>query len=122
MIIKKELEKVCKRTQQNFNYVLRSIGSMGGGNHYLELGEDNNQNIWIVVHSGSRNFGLKVAMFHQQVAEESILGFDKDLFKEKVEEIKKTKKGKSIEVTIQKLRKEMSKRGKTTGLEYLEGG
>ena len=118
---KKELESVCKRTHQDFEYALRSIGSMGGGNHYLELGEDKDQNLWIVVHSGSRNFGLKVAMFHQQVAEESIFGFDKDLFKEKIEEIKKTKKGKGIEVAIQKLRKEMSKKGKRTGLEYLDG-
>lgn len=118
---KKELEKVSKETKQDFNYALQSIGSMGGGNHYLELGETENHELWIVVHSGSRNFGLKVAKFHQQVAEESILGFDKDFFKEKVEEIKKTKKGKGIEVAIQKLRKEMSRKGKATGLEHLEG-
>lgn len=94
---------------------------MGGGNHYLELGEDKDLNLWAIVHSGSRNFGLKIANFHQKVAENSIVGFDKNLFDEKAEEIKKNKKGKGIEVAIQKLRKEISKSNKPTGLEYLEG-
>ena len=116
-----KLESVCKRTGQDFRYVLKSIGSMGGGNHYLEIGEDDDHNLWLVIHSGSRNFGLKVAMFHQQVAEDSVFGFDKELFKSGIDEIKKTRKGKGIEIAIKKLKKEMSKTDKATGLEYLEG-
>jgi len=115
------IEDISKTTGQDFDYIKRSIGTLGGGNHFIEIDADNNGDYWIIVHSGSRNFGLKVAKFYQQIAEDSILGIDEEEYKKKVEEIKNTKKGKGIEVAINKLRKEMSKKGKATGLEYLEG-
>lgn len=43
----------------------RSIGTLGGGNHFIELNKDNNDNIYIVIHSGSRNLGLQVANYYQ---------------------------------------------------------
>lgn len=116
-----KVTEICERTSQDRNRVWRSIGSLGGGNHFIEIDEDNNHDYWLIVHSGSRNFGLKIANFHQKIAEDSILGIDKDAFDEKVEEIKRTKKGKGIEVAINRLRKEMVTTGKATGLEYLEG-
>jgi RNA-splicing ligase RtcB len=116
-----KVEDVAKRTEQDESYVKRSIGTLGGGNHFIEIDEDDNHDVWVVVHTGSRNFGLKVAKFHQQVAEESVLGFDKEEYDKRVEEIKRNKKGKGIEVAINQLRKEMSKKGKATGLEYLDG-
>lgn len=48
--------------------ILRSIGTLGGGNHFLELDKDPDDNIWLVIHSGSRNFGLKVCHYHQKRA------------------------------------------------------
>jgi len=44
------------------------IGTMGGGNHFCELNLDEEGNTWIVIHSGSRNFGLQVANYHQRKA------------------------------------------------------
>lgn len=112
---------ICCSSHQNFDYVRNSIGTLGGGNHFIEIDEDNDHILWLVVHSGSRNFGLKIANHHQKIAEDSVLGIDKFEFNRRVEEIKATKKGKGIEVAINKLRKEISKHGKATGLEYLEG-
>lgn len=43
----------------------RSIGTLGGGNHFIELNKDVNDNIYIVIHSGSRNLGLQVANYYQ---------------------------------------------------------
>lgn len=43
----------------------RSIGTLGGGNHFIELNKDSNDNIYIVIHSGSRNLGLQVANYYQ---------------------------------------------------------
>lgn len=43
----------------------RSIGTLGGGNHFIELNKDDNDNIYIVIHSGSRNLGLQVANYYQ---------------------------------------------------------
>lgn len=46
----------------------KSLGTLGGGNHFIELNKDNNNNIYIVIHSGSRNLGLQVANYYQNSA------------------------------------------------------
>ena len=46
-----------------------SCGSLGGGNHFVEIGRDeDSKELWLVVHSGSRHFGLAIAQYHQRVA------------------------------------------------------
>lgn len=45
-----------------------SLGTLGGGNHFIELGEDEDGNYWLSVHSGSRGLGVQVATHHQDVA------------------------------------------------------
>jgi RNA-splicing ligase RtcB len=50
--------------------VNRSLGTLGGGNHFIELDKAPNGDIWLVVHSGSRNFGLQVCNYHQKKAKE----------------------------------------------------
>ena len=52
--------------------VLKSIGSLGGGNHFIEIDIDENEEYWLLIHSGSRNFGLKVAEFYQKKASEYV--------------------------------------------------
>jgi RNA-splicing ligase RtcB len=116
-----DVVEVCKRTGQKFDYVLNSVGTLGGGNHFIEVDCDDEDYLWLVIHSGSRNFGSKIAEFHQDVAEQAIFGISKEDFDKRVEEIKKTKKGKGIEAAIQILRNESKRKGKATGLEYLEG-
>ncbi len=47
----------------------KSIGSLGGGNHFIEIGKDTiDGSYWLTVHSGSRNFGLRIALYHQKIA------------------------------------------------------
>lgn len=47
---------------------LCSMGTLGGGNHYIELDEDERGNVWLAVHTGSRNLGLQVCNFYQRRA------------------------------------------------------
>lgn len=47
---------------------LNSIGTLGGGNHFIEAGYGEDKKIWVTIHSGSRNFGLKIANYHSNVA------------------------------------------------------
>ena len=47
----------------------RSIGSLGGGNHFIELNADNEGNKYLVIHSGSRNLGVRVCGHYQRIAE-----------------------------------------------------
>jgi len=46
----------------------RSIGTLGGGNHFIEVGIDSNKDTYLVIHSGSRNLGTQVARFYQNLA------------------------------------------------------
>jgi tRNA-splicing ligase RtcB len=44
------------------------LGTLGGGNHFLEAQVDKNNNIWLMVHSGSRHTGLRIANYYHQKA------------------------------------------------------
>jgi RNA-splicing ligase RtcB len=46
----------------------RSIGTLGGGNHFIELDKDDEGNVYLVIHSGSRNLGKQVADLYQKIA------------------------------------------------------
>lgn len=45
-----------------------SVGTLGGGNHFIELDKDSDGNLWLVIHTGSRHLGLEVANFYQNKA------------------------------------------------------
>lgn len=59
--------------------VLKSVGTLGGGNHFIEVNQDSEGELCIVIHSGSRNFGLQVANYYQAIANERQPYADKDL-------------------------------------------
>ena len=61
----------------------RSIGTLGGGNHFIELGVDNNGNKWLVIHSGSRNLGKQVAEIYQRLAVDLCSGKEEYFLREK---------------------------------------
>lgn len=56
--------------QEEFNKSLYSIGTLGGGNHFIEIQKGDDGFIWFMVHSGSRNLGKKVADYYNRVAVE----------------------------------------------------
>jgi RNA-splicing ligase RtcB len=49
-----------------------SIGTLGGGNHFIELGKDGDGTLYLVVHSGSRNIGKQVCEHYQNMAADSL--------------------------------------------------
>ena len=52
----------------NLSKAKRSLGSMGGSNHFIELDRSEDGSIWLVIHSGSRHLGLEVAKHYQRIA------------------------------------------------------
>jgi len=46
----------------------RALGSLGGGNHFIEIGYDENNEVWVVIHSGSRGVGHGIASHYMTVA------------------------------------------------------
>lgn len=52
----------------DLKYVMRSLGTLGGGNHFIEVDVDNSGRKYLVIHSGSRNLGVKMCKHFQQLA------------------------------------------------------
>lgn len=65
----KYLKKMLQRVGIDEGTFWKSLGSTGGGNHYLEYDEGEDSSAWLSVHCGSRNFGLKVAKYWIKQAE-----------------------------------------------------
>jgi RNA-splicing ligase RtcB len=62
------LQGTCDFLGIDFMDHLKGIGSLGGGNHFIEVSVDADGDAWLLIHSGSRNFGLQVATWHQNRA------------------------------------------------------
>lgn len=63
-------EDLCRRVGISEKYAKDSLGSLGSGNHFIEVSASLDGSVWVVVHSGSRNLGQKVCSFHQERATE----------------------------------------------------
>jgi len=55
---------------KNFNKIPLAIGSLGGGNHFIELNKDETGQLFLVIHTGSRNLGKQIADYYQNAAYE----------------------------------------------------
>ena len=58
----------CYRNLKHAPRLERSLGTLGGGNHFIEIDEDENGGKYLVIHSGSRNLGTQVAEHYQNLA------------------------------------------------------
>lgn len=67
----------CIQTQIDYSYVLRSIGSLGGGNHFIEVNVNKDGILYITIHTGSRGFGQAICSYHQnKINETKYLDYD----------------------------------------------
>ena len=57
--------EIVKRRQIS---ILHEVGTLGGGNHFIELQKDEEGNLWIMIHSGSRNLGKQVGDYYNNIA------------------------------------------------------
>lgn len=98
----------CKdRGRINIVRAVKSIGTLGGGNHFIEADKDEAGNIYLVVHSGSRHLGVEVAGFYQQQAYESLNGNTKSDIDMLIKEYKKEGRDKEIQEAINNLKKQI---------------
>lgn len=58
----------CYRSLKNTKWLERSLGTLGGGNHFIEVDKASDGNNYLVIHTGSRNLGKQVAEIYQQLA------------------------------------------------------
>ena len=64
----------CYDALKNKDRIRCSLGTLGGGNHFIEIDEDTKGNKYLVIHSGSRNLGKQVADYYQKVAIDNLYG------------------------------------------------
>lgn len=75
-----------------------SIGTLGGGNHFIEVGLDSKNNTYFVIHSGSRNLGTQVARYYQNLAIDLCSGKEEYISKRDEIITTLTRKGKTKEI------------------------
>lgn len=115
----------CYRELKNTKRIERSIGSLGGGNHFIEIDADDEGNKYLIIHSGSRNLGKQVADYYQNLATELMQGKDKlyEMKNELIIKYKATGRKNEIEAAIKELYRvfKPNKLGIPKELCYLEG-
>ena len=115
----------CLRELKETKKFNKAIGTLGGGNHFIEVDADEEDNKYLVIHTGSRNLGKQVADYYQNLAIELCSGKE-EMFKRK-EEIIKTYKEQGRKSEIQKALKQLEAEYKQNkpdfpnDLCYLEG-
>jgi RNA-splicing ligase RtcB len=119
----KWFENKCNQIGMNVKRAVNSIGTLGGGNHFIEFGMSKETGKFCAtIHTGSRQFGYKICGYWQTAParrkrQEKIQKFNRGLV-----DIKSTLKGKAISKAIKKLKSDLGINNRMAkGLGYLEG-
>lgn len=114
----------CYKELKEIDWLNNSLGTLGGGNHFIEVDEDEDNNKYLIIHTGSRNLGKQVAEIYQEKAIK-YCSYEKEMKEEKQKIIKEYKvlgKEKDIQNKLIEISKKYA--GKTKlpkDLCYLEG-
>ena len=99
----------CYRELKNTDRINRSVGSLGGGNHFIELDRDDAGNLYLVIHTGSRNLGKQVAELYQAKAVRHLTPGADELeqeIKRTIEEYKAADRREELQAVIKRMRRD----------------
>ena len=99
----------CYRSLKDSGRINKAIGSLGGGNHFIELDKDDAGDVYLVIHTGSRNLGKQVADIYQAKAVKHLTDGDdefEETVKRTIEEYKAAGRRNELQGVIKKMRKE----------------
>lgn len=82
----------------------KSIGTLGGGNHFIEVDRDEEGNLYLVIHSGSRHLGVEVAKYYQNAGYQALNRSDRAAQEERIAEWKAAGRQKDIQKEIKRLK------------------
>lgn len=116
----------CYRELKDSGRLYKAIGSLGGGNHFIELDRDDEGNVYLVIHTGSRNLGKQVAEIYQARAiKHMTAGADEleDTIKRVIEEYKAAGRRSELQGVITCMRREFQEAEPSLPAElcYVEG-
>ena len=105
----------CYRQLRDTRRLERSLGTLGGGNHFVELDRAADGTCYLVIHSGSRNLGKQVAEYYQQLAVDLNMGKE-ELFirrEELIRTYKEQGRRKEIQAELRRMEKEWQAKSPT---------
>lgn len=113
----------CFRDLKDTKRLERSLGTLGGGNHFIEVDRGSDETLYLVIHSGSRNLGKQVAEFYQHIAIELNEGKE-EYYKKRdaiIAEYKATGRRSEIQEALKQLKAEKTERTIPDALCYVYG-
>lgn len=116
----------CYRELKDTKRLERSIGTLGGGNHFIEIDIDEDNNKYLIIHTGSINLGKQVAEYYQELANQ-LCNYNISEYKEKQQELIKKYKEQGRKQEIQSALMKLKEKYKIDhkkipkDLAYLEG-
>ena len=113
----------CFRELRDSRRIERSLGTLGGGNHFIEIDRAEDGTNWLVIHTGSRNLGHQVATYYQNLAIDLDRGKDEYLKKraELIATYKAEGRRKEIQSALSAMKWEAKKNTMPEDLCYLSG-
>ncbi len=90
----------------NIDRAYLSIGTLGGGNHFIELDRDEDGQLYLVIHSGSRHLGSEVAKYYQKAGYNALCAHSRKYIDELIGKLKSEGRGKEIKERIKKLKRD----------------
>lgn len=75
--LEEQIENICRKIGLDPAVAFCSLGTLGGGNHFIEIDQDAKGYYWLALHSGSRHFGLQIASYYQQRAKRWVSAHEK---------------------------------------------
>lgn len=119
-------EMNCFRELKEHKRLYKSIGTLGGGNHFIEIDKsDKDESIYLVIHTGSRNLGKQVCDIYQLLAFKNLQGWDKLMEEQEkmIKEYKESGRKSELQEAIRNLHNSFKCRGGDIprDLSYLEG-
>ncbi len=107
----------------NLSRARRSVGTLGGGNHFIEVDRGQDGSYYLVVHSGSRHLGLQTANWYQAEGFKALCGGSVPDINAVIAQLKAQGRHREIQSTIQALKANRRTRtGVPEALAYVEGG
>ena len=101
-----DLSNLCCADLVNLERAKRSIGTLGGGNHFIEVDRGDDGNLYLVVHSGSRHLGTEVANFYQDEGRRALWGGANYQIQAMIASLKEQGRYQEIQPAINQLKKE----------------
>ena len=115
-----DLEQLCCARHIGMLRAEKSIGTLGGGNHFIEVDRDEEGQLYVIVHSGSRHLGLEVAKYYQEEGYKVLNHTDEAALSQVIAEMKAAGRQKEIQKEL-KRRKNLKQTSVPKALAYVSG-